>query len=245
MLHPNSLFHRYKKMILNLERIERDSVQNEQFVLHQDACIRLYYAPHNEYINENATILIIGITPGWNQTQRAYQTAKRKLELCCSDEEVCFQCKIESRFVGSMRKNLIAMLDDLGLQKRLDLMSCANLFHSDNNLLHTTSLIKYPCFYNGKNYNGHTPKISSVEILHKYIETEFAEELRCVNHAKLIIPLGTAVEGILREELNYLPVQNCEVLWGFPHPSGANAHRMVQFQSRREDMSQILGKCNL
>ncbi len=243
MLHPNSLFSCYKEKIRSLESIEKGQIQNEQFALYRDSNLQLYYAPHNEYINANAKILIVGITPGWSQTQRAYQTAKNGLEMHHTDEEICFQCKIESRFAGAMRKNLIAMLDELGLQKHLKLTSSADLFHSGNDLLHTTSLIKYPCFYKGKNYSGHVPAISSVEILQKYIETEFMEELRCIKNAKLIIPLGTSVESVFRKKI--LPIQNCEVLWGFPHPSGLNARRKDQFQNNRKSMLEILKKSNI
>lgn len=245
MLHPNSLFYRYKENILSLDKIERNRILNEQFALYLDANIQIYYSPHNEYINEKAKIIIVGITPGWSQMQRAYQTAKNGLEMRCLDEEICFQCKTESRFSGMIRKNLITMLDDLGLQNYLKLTSCAELFYSDNDLLHTTSLIRYPCFYKGKNYSGHMPAINSVEILRKYVEIEFIKELSCMNNAKLIIPLGTAVESTFRYKLNDLSTQNSEVLWGFPHPSGLNVHRKDQFQRNRKSMSEILKKCNI
>lgn len=240
MLNPNSLFYRYKEKILCLDKIEKDIILNEQFALYQDANMQLYYAPHNEYINDNAKIVIVGITPGWNQTQCAYQTAKKYIEMNCSDEEICFQCKTASRFAGTMRKNIITMLDELGLQNHLQLKSCSELFYSNNDLLHTTSLIKYPCFYKGKNYSGYAPAIGCVEILQKYIENEFMEELRYINNTKLIIPLGKAVESIFREKLNSLSTQNCKVLWGFPHPSGLNAHRKEQFQHNYKGMLEIL-----
>ena len=40
-----------------------------------------------------------------------------------------------------MRKNLIDMLDQIGLNKKFKLDSSSELFNEDNNLLHTTSLI--------------------------------------------------------------------------------------------------------
>ena len=245
MLHPNSLFYYYKEKIMDLKKVNKYSVLNEQFSLYNDSDLQIYYAPHNEYINERAKILIVGITPGWSQTQRAYQTAKDGLEMHDTDENICFQCKLESRFAGTMRRNLITMLDELNLQVRLKLTSCADLFNSDNDLLHTTSLIKYPCFYKGKNYSGHVPAIGSVEILKKYIQIEFMEELRCMEKARLVIPLGAAVESVFREALNQSCFQNCEVLWGFPHPSGLNAHRKNQFQNSRKDMAKILVKCDI
>lgn len=172
MLHPNSLFQKYKGKIADLGVINKESIQTEQFLLYHDSKIQIYYAPHNEYINEKASVFIIGITPGWSQTQIAFQTAKNGIGTCNTDEEICFKCKVESRFAGTMRKNLISMLDDLNLQEYLGLKSCLELFDKNKSLLHTTSLIKYPCFYKGKNYNGHTPTMGSVDILRKYIMEE-------------------------------------------------------------------------
>ena len=243
MLHPNSLFHRYRERIAGLDKIEKDSILNREFALHHDPDMQIYYAPHNEFINPGAKIVIVGITPGWSQTQCAYQTAKNGIEQHLTDEEICFRCKMDSRFAGAMRTNLIAMLNELGLHKRLMLSSCTEMFHAENDILHTTSLIKYPCFYKGKNYSGHSPAIASSEILRKYIQTEFMEELNCLDTVRLIIPLGSAVESIFRESRVLSSLQNCAVLWGFPHPSGLNVRRKEQFQANRESMVNILRNC--
>lgn len=126
----------------------------------------------------------------------------------------------------------------------LALTSCSDLFKIDNDLLHTTSLIKYPCFYKGKNYSGHVPAIGSSDILRKYVQTEFAEEVNCLSNVRLIIPLGAAVENIIREMNVQALSQDCNVLWGFPHPSGLNVRRKDQFEHNRESMSIILRRCN-
>lgn len=41
--------------------------------------MEIYYAPHNETINQNAKVFIVGITPGWTQTNIAYKTAHEGL----------------------------------------------------------------------------------------------------------------------------------------------------------------------
>lgn len=243
MLHPNSLFHRYRERIAGLDKIERDSILCGDFALQQDTDLQIYYAPHNEFIHPGASIVIVGITPGWSQTQRAYQTAKNGIAQHLTDEEICFRCKMDSRFAGTMRTNLIAMLNELGLHTRLGLSSCAELFLPGNDILHTTSLIKYPCFYKGKNYSGHTPAIGSSEILRKYIRTEFMEELNCLETVRLLIPLGAAVERIFRDSGVLSSLHTGAVLWGFPHPSGLNARRTEQFQTNRESMVNILRNC--
>ena len=242
MLHPNSLFHQYKEKIACLETFEQNDILQPDFLLHSDPVMQIFYAPHNEYINEKSKVLIVGITPGWSQTQRAYRIAKEGIAFGLTDEEICLRCKMESRFAGAMRKNLITMLDELELHRHLGIVSCKDLFEAENNLLHTTSLIKYPCFHKGKNYSGHTPSIRSVDILRSYVENEFSREIECLQDIRLIIPLGTAVEKILTE--NSLPaLSDVPVLRGFPHPSGLNAHRGDQFREHFEQMKDILHHC--
>lgn len=243
MLHTNCLFHRYREKIKSLTRLDRETILTPQFEVAHDSDLTIYYAPHNEYINEQAKILIVGITPGWSQTLCAFQTAKNGIDQKFTDEEICFQCKMNSRFVGAMRKNLISMLDELNVQGLLNLPGCDTLFAPENRLLHTTSLIKYPCFYKEKNYSGHTPAIADAEILRRYVQTEFPEELRCLNEIRLIIPLGSAVERIFKELYREPFLCKPKILWGFPHPSGLNARRTDQFRKNREAMLCILKEC--
>lgn len=239
MLHPESRFERYKEKIRDLDAAEKDGILSEDFLLGQDSGVQVYYAPHNEYVNEKARVLVVGITPGWSQTKIAYQTAQRALRSGRTDAQVCFECKIASRFAGTMRGNLISMLGELRLQEGLGLKSCQELFAKESSLLHTTSLIRYPCFYRGKNYGGHTPPMASVGLLRRYIRDEFPEELSCIPDLRLIIPLGTAVESVLRTLLEPESALHGRVLWGFPHPSGLNGRRKAQFEANRERMAEI------
>jgi len=239
VLHPNNLFHLFREKLAVAE-INKETVLNGEFELCAGSQLQICYAPHNEYINPKAKILIVGITPGWSQTERAYLTAKEGIAQQLTDEEVCLRCKMASRFAGTMRKNLISMLDELGLHERLAISSCAELFAEENDLLHTTSLIRYPCFYKGKNYSGHTPSITSSDILKRYL-SEFAMELDCLDDIRLIIPLGAAVENAL--DALSLP-ESIAVLRGFPHPSGLNAHRTGQFSARRKSLTAVLDSCS-
>ena len=243
MLHPNSLFGSYKQEIERLKDISKTGILSAAFALQKEKALEIFYAPHNEYINEKASILIVGITPGWSQTERAYHTARAGIEAGMADEEICRLCKLESRFAGAMRKNLIAMLDALGLQEKLQLSSCGELFSDNNELLHTTSMIKYPCFYRGANYSGHAPSIASSKLLSGYVHDAFMTELQCLANLKLIIPLGSAVETALRDLNLAESMPDIPILWGFPHPSGLNARRSEQFAANLEKMRTILTNC--
>ncbi|MDP4106795.1 MAG: hypothetical protein Q8935_17815 [Bacillota bacterium] len=240
---PYSKFDTYKNFILSLPSpLEEESILKQQFLLEKDEKrkLEIYYAPF-EHINEKAKVVIAGITPGLNQMKVSYQTVMDFKDKKATDEEILHQVKQNSSFEGTMRKNLIAMLDELQLHTYLDISSTSDLFTTASNLVHTTSIITYPVFYNGKNYSGSTPNLLKTELLKKLVIVNFAKELVKLNHA-LIIPLGVNVEKALAylAENNYMNADG--VLNGFPHPSGGNGHRHRQFAENKEMMIQKIKK---
>ena len=102
-------------------------------------------------------------------------------------------------------------------------------------LLHTVSLIPYPVFIKGKNYTGHSPKLLKTPFLLKYVEQNFIEELSNFKNI-LIIPLGKGVEEALIYLAHRKLIDERQILRGFPHPSGANAHRFKQFEQNKSSM---------
>lgn len=233
------MFDKYSKTIEKLNSFNKEDILNKKFELFNKNNMAIYYAPHNEIINKEAKIFIVGITPGWTQTSIAYKTAHDGLIKKLDYEEIKKECKRNSRFAGSMRKNLIEMLDDLNLNKKLHLNSCSELFINHDELLHTTSLIPYPVFINNKNYTGSNPKILNSEILKSYLQKYFYKEVQCLPNA-LIIPLGKSVEEVLELMIteNFIKREQC--LLGFPHPSGANGNRKKQFKDNKENLKNTI-----
>lgn len=224
------LFERYIDKIKNLPngKLCKEDILNDNFLLAEQKNMKIFYAPHNEYQNKLAKIIIVGICPGWTQTEIAYTTAKKDLENKVIEEKILKHCKEEARFAGSMKKNLIEMLDKIHLPEKINIKSSLKLFE-DNYLLHTTSLIPYPVFIDGKNYNGHTPSIIESKLLMDYVENHFFNEIRLFKESPLIIPLGKAVEDVLRLMVEKNIIEEKQCLFGFPHPSGANGHRKEEF----------------
>lgn len=138
-----------------------------------------------------------------------------------------------------MRKNLIEMLDDLSLNKKLNIDSCLELFENQYELLHTTSMIPYPVFINNKNYTGSKPKILDNEILKNYLKKYFYKEIEKLPNV-LIIPLGKAVEEVLELMISEELIKKEQCLLSFPHPSGANGHRKKQFEANKENLLKII-----
>lgn len=89
------------------------------------------------------------------------------------------------------------MLDETGLQSKLGIGSCSELFAENEELLHTTSLIPYPVFIDGRNYTGYGPSILESDILMYYVRNHFYKEIELLDPV-LMIPLGKAVEEVFR-----------------------------------------------
>ncbi len=233
------MFNKYYAEIKKLNNFTKEDILNKKFELFSDNNMKIYYAPHNEIINTNAKIFIVGITPGWTQTSIAYKTAHDGLIKSLDFEKIKKECKKNSRFAGSMRKNLIEMLDELKLNRKLHIDSCLELFEEKAEILHTTSMIPYPVFIKGKNYTGFGPKILDNEILKSYLEKYFYKEMKELPNV-FIIPLGKAVEEVLEFMINKNLIRKEQCLLGFPHPSGANGHRKKQFEENKKNLLNII-----
>ena len=235
----------YKEAIKELplkNKYRKEDLLIDKFLIDKEKNIEIYYAPHNEYLNPKARVFIIGITPGFQQMSTAIATARKELEVSDNIEEIQYKCKVAARFSGSLRKNIISMLDGIELNNIFNLQSCSQLFDEDDYLLHTISLIPYPVFVKGENYTGHTPKLIKSQFLMKYIYNNFINEFKKLEKSEeiLLIPLGKAVEEVLIKLREDGVIKENQILLGFPHPSGANVNRLVQFEKNKDNMIKFI-----
>lgn len=235
-----SKFNEFKQKIQSLSSISEELLKDEQFLLgkDEDKQLEIYYAPF-EYVNEHAKVVIVGITPGFNQMKQSYSTILQAKNADVSDEQLLSEVKNNSSFEGTMRKNLVQMLDELGLHDQLHIASTSVLFDEASELVHTTSVITYPVFHKGGNYSGTTPNMLKTKILSDYISNQFATELNEMNNP-LIIPLGKKVSNVFDYLVDKGLLDSKYILDGFPHPSGANGSRKKQFAANKENMIEIL-----
>lgn len=241
--HLEEFIDKIKKLPIK-NKYTKEELLIEDFLIEKDNNIEIYYAPHNEYINPEAKIFIVGITPGFEQMSTAISTARKCLEENMDIEKIKYECKRNGRFSGSLRKNIISMLDEVKLNEGLNIVSCSEIFENKDHLLHTISLIPYSVFVKGKNYTGHTPKLIKSEFLMKYVYNNFLEDYSKLDDV-LIVPLGKAVEEVLDELVSKNIIKEEQILRGFPHPSGANGHRLIQLEGNKECMISIIkGKFN-
>ena len=214
--------------IKSIKEINKSTVTNNKFLLNKEGDLEIYYAPF-DYVNSKAKIMIVGITPGLQQMLQSFQVINDGKSL----KEVKDLCS----FKGSMRTTLIKYLDELKVNKKLKIKSCESLFNKNSKHLHTTSLVKYPVFDKGKNYSG--SNILKKKILIEFIEKNFLKELKILKKV-IIIPLGNTVSSTIEYLKKKYNLKLVFFLKGFPHPSGANARKNIQFKQNKMTMIKLL-----
>ncbi|MCP9916247.1 hypothetical protein [Cyanobium sp. ATX 6F1] len=210
-----------------------------EFVLYQDKNLKAVWAPF-DHINSSARIALVGITPGWTQAQTAYSVAKQALAEGLDYSTACKQAHSQAAFVGSMRTNLVKMLDQLGVNKAFNIQTTGDILGKPDPRVHATSALRYPVFCHKsrewKNYGGHQPDALSIGFFQTMLDTLLTEELASLPAGLLIVPLGIAVERFVNYALRDRQL-HATILQGFPHPSGANTGRPAQFEANREALS--------
>jgi hypothetical protein len=198
--------------------------------------IDVAYAPF-DHINRDARIVIVGLTPGRQQMRNAILEARRLLRAGASIDEARAGAKVHASFSGPMRRNLVDMLDDIGVARLLGLGSTASLWAEASDAVHFTSVLRYPVFVDGANYSG-APHPVRTPILIDQVRQWFAEEARVLRHA-LFVPLGPKVAEAVEAVAAQAGIDPTRILTGLPHPSGANAERISFFLGRkaRADLS--------
>src|SRR5262245_48605871 len=104
-----TLFERFAPTIAALpERVEyeKSDLLTPQLRLHADAQVEIYYAPFG-HVNELARVMLIGITPGFSQTQIAFQVAHAGLQAGLAVREIFQRITQAAALAGSMRRNLV------------------------------------------------------------------------------------------------------------------------------------------
>jgi hypothetical protein len=202
-----------------------------EFLISQDTKLSTYYIPF-EYVNSNAKLVLVGITPGLTQWKNAIAEMQLQLQRGVTMDVALEETKKVGAFSGAMRNNLIELLDTIGIQDWLGITGCASLFDQNKHLVQTSSILRHPVFVNGANYNG-KPDMTKTPLLKSLMLEHFANEAVQFKHA-LFIPLGPVVsdglnwlakEGVLRPQ---------QILHGLPHPSPANAERIAYFNGKKD-----------
>jgi hypothetical protein len=229
----DDLFGRYRDQIATLPRgaLTRDVLLDGRFRLHQGAGFAVHYAPF-DHVNRRARIVLVGLTPGWQQMRLAFETARDQLRAGADEERTLWTVKQQASFAG-MRSRLVQWLDGIGVGAALGLTTAGELFDARAELLHTTSVVRYPVLTGTDlgNWSGGRPAISE-PALSGIVRDALAPELAAIGDA-LVVPLGVTVEKGLRALAAGGQLDPARSLFGFPHPSGLNAQGLGRYREQQ------------
>jgi hypothetical protein len=221
-----SLYRKYEKAM----RSPTASCMDERLLMAREGTLSTYYAPF-DWVNQDARVTLVGITPGKTQANNALAEARKALAESAAPLDVIARAKRTAAFSGAMRGNLIAMLDRIGLHKPLGLRSCEDLFGSASLLLQTTSVLPFPIFVDGENYKG-TPDPLRTTFLQRLTEQYFVPTIQALPKS-IFLPLGPVPAKVMLSLADAGVIDRNRVLDGIPHPSGPNGERISYFLGKK------------
>ena len=220
----------FKKFAPVLVSASAPVVRDPRLLMSAQDDIAIYYSPF-EHINPKAKIVLVGITPGPTQMVNANSIARRELQAGASYLEAIRKAKEEGAFSGKvMRSNLSKQLDHWGVQTWMGIKSSTELFDGSEDLVQTTSLLRYPIFINGENYRG-TPDMTRHPLLRKHLLEHFVREVQEMPDA-IFIPLGPQVQKVVDTMVLQGNIPRERIIRGMLHPSGNNTYRITYLISK-------------
>lgn len=210
------------------------AAKDHRLLLWENGLLSVYYAPV-DWVNTAAKVMLVGITLGASQAAEFLRSAQVCLRTGCSAEETLRRADAAGSFSGPMRKNLVTMLDGIGLAGALGVDSTARLFDTHHHLAAHCSAIDYLVFVNGENYRGRSPSLARHPVLRSLVRACLGARIAMAPDA-LIIPLGTAAQEAVSLLTADGLVSPGRFLTGFPHPSGGNPNRVRQYAANQTDL---------
>lgn len=236
----DQLFDRYVETMKHEAPIGARDRLPSSLLIEERAPYSIYYAPFS-YVNSSASVVLVGITPGLQQARNALNAAANALRSGTSYDEAARIAKETASFSGAMRGALIDMLDYVGLQRKLGLASCKELFGTQSCLVHYTSVLRYPVFKNSKDFSG-SKNFLRVPVLREQFDAYFSKEAGQLEQA-WFVPLGDTAKVGMAELVRLGVVDESRILDGLQHPSGANNERIAVFLGRKP-ASEASNRCN-
>ena len=162
-----------------------------------------------DYVNPEAEVVIVGITPGNSQTKGSREGLTPK------------GIKQKYAFKG-LTNNMAKMLDYIGVNTFLGINSCKSLWKEDFDRVEMTSLLKnatYKVTGSKKEMFKDADMITKSEDLRKEFEEGFVKDCEQYNNARLFVACGQGVYDELMK-LKERGVITAPVV-AIAHPSGS------------------------
>lgn len=205
--------------------------------------IEIIWAPF-DYVNPDALLAIVGVTPGPEQAGRSYKAVREAVAKGEDPQANLARIKAQSSFRGKvMEPNLMSLLEHSGLAERAGIDDIDQLWTKEAHKVHFTSTIRYPTFINGALYNNQIDSLSHPE-LKRYVESHLAEELSLLSPKTIVVALGSKGPRIVRHAAKIAKIDLRRIV-ALPHPSGSATGAVRDFLSEKRTQSARPCRCML
>jgi len=190
-----------------------------EFSLGKEGRYELRYIPF-EHVNRAARLVIVGITPGPTQVRLAYGKAQELLQAGLDREAILTEVKKTGSFGGpGMRPNLVRMLQHFRFGELLGIADVTSLWDTNAHLLHSTSVVPYAAFENGKDFKGNFGQVLGSPLLRQCFLDHFVSSLAQMSGDALYVALGECPKAALDWCVSRGHLRQEQVLGAFCHPS--------------------------
>ena len=175
------------------------------------------------YVNPNAKVVIVGISPGSSQSSNTNYNPKKDSKYNNQ------QCAFKDPKRKAIQNNLIKMLDSISINKYLDINSCSSLWNEDFDKINFISVLPHSVLKNDKFIS----KIEYSEIVkNSLLKREFdlfIDALTQYSKDTIFVACGPSVYEIL---VNHTSLDSKKIV-PIAHPSGANSGRVNAYCSKK------------
>jgi hypothetical protein len=196
--------------------------RDEALGLIRESDYSAFFAPF-DWINDEADIVIVGVTPGKQQALEALLSFRTALAAGGSLDEAARRAKMAASFKGGMRTLGARLMDHFGMHRLFGLTSTLDLFGGAAHRAHYTSVLRYPVLKKSGNYAGDS-RITARPFMRRMIEGSLADELAIFAQAWLV-PLGPNALRALEHLAAAGRIDEARVLGGLLHPGGQQWNR--------------------
>jgi hypothetical protein len=245
-----NMFARYAN---DLKQFGSSGVGKPEFELERRGKYLLQYIPF-EYVNIEAKIVIVGITPGPNQLALAYETAQKLLRTGRKESDILVEIKKAGAFgSASMRPNLLKMLRHFGFAKILGIEDVESLWDKNACLLHSTSVIPHAAFTlstsGNKMFAGSFDEIMKSDLFEECFIDCFVPSIREINPNAFYVGLGPCPQSALQWCIQRDYIRPEQVLGAFCHPAttGGSTTKYYLREVTKEDLDPkdpVLNRCD-
>ena len=205
-----------------------------------------FYAPF-DWVNEEADIILIGVTPGKRQAKTALKTLRRALASGRTAVQAAELAKQAASFEGEMREIATQLMDRFELHRVFQLNSCGELFEAAKHRAHYTSVLRYPTLHwqtkmkNGAKISGWFDYsggdgVFREESLVESRQRDFERKIVQFREAWLV-PFGPTPAKALEQLAAQGLLDPHRILSGMNHPSGTQWNRHNCQLNRSDDHS--------